>query len=299
MAIPCGCFPSGALCGPHVRSSAQLVSSRPGVGTTQRQAGRGSPSPLGGPSTARSVVRSTGYPHVPVCRPRPGVLGHSERLRMATRYRTVGLGGAVRPPFGQARPDADDGCAQPKGDPSEMRGMQNDQHSCQKQARCDAAKAGGGAPRRARPIASVCHVPASSEIVVTAPILAGGHSRRWADRWCHRPGDRGRSKSFALRPGTRDAWPMDDDWRLQGQEPYLTGVELRWSTWAESCDHDHCEFCSAEISDRPVDDHTQFNQGWTTNDRYRWVCPPCFDDFRERFRWTVVGVDRSGTEPVS
>lgn len=92
---------------------------------------------------------------------------------------------------------------------------------------------------------------------------------------------------------------MEEDWRLQGQESYLAGVELRWATWAESCDHDHCEFCWAEISDRTVDDHTQFSEGWTTDDRHRWVCAPCFADFRERFRWTVVDDGPTTTAPTS
>ena len=45
----------------------------------------------------------------------------------------------------------------------------------------------------------------------------------------------------------------DDDWRLQGQEKYLLGRTMRWTTWApyrENWDHDHCEFCMAKISDR-------------------------------------------------
>ena len=27
--------------------------------------------------------------------------------------------------------------------------------------------------------------------------------------------------------------------------------------------------------------------GYTTADRYYWVCEPCFRDFRARFGWTV------------
>jgi hypothetical protein len=27
--------------------------------------------------------------------------------------------------------------------------------------------------------------------------------------------------------------------------------------------------------------------GYTTTDRYRWVCEPCFKNFMERFAWRV------------
>ena len=85
----------------------------------------------------------------------------------------------------------------------------------------------------------------------------------------------------------------EDDWRLQGQERYLTGRTLRWAVWwsyQEGWDHDHCEFCWAEISDRPIDDHTEYNAMWVTaDDDYHWICPNCFSDFRTRFGWSVVG----------
>jgi hypothetical protein len=87
--------------------------------------------------------------------------------------------------------------------------------------------------------------------------------------------------------------PSDGDWRLQGQENHMHGRAMRWAVWTptrDDWDHDHCVFCSAEISDRPVDDHTDYNAAWvTSDDAYHWVCPACFDDFRERFEWFVVG----------
>ena len=82
----------------------------------------------------------------------------------------------------------------------------------------------------------------------------------------------------------------DDDWRLRGQERYLSGVTLRWRTWwpyRPGWDHDHCSFCMAEISDQPIDGHTEYNEAWVTEDDYHWVCATCFEDFRDRFAWTV------------
>jgi hypothetical protein len=83
----------------------------------------------------------------------------------------------------------------------------------------------------------------------------------------------------------------DNDWRVTNQSNYLTGSRFRWAVWwpyREGWDHDHCEFCFAEISDRLIDGHTEVNVAWVTLDDYRWVCPKCFEHFRHRFRWTVA-----------
>jgi hypothetical protein len=82
---------------------------------------------------------------------------------------------------------------------------------------------------------------------------------------------------------------MADDWRLAGQERYLAGAFLRWTDWQpprSEWDHDHCEFCWAKFARPEVPDTLQ--AGYATLDRYRWVCPECFSDFRERFGWKVV-----------
>lgn len=45
---------------------------------------------------------------------------------------------------------------------------------------------------------------------------------------------------------------LEDDWRLQGQESYLNGKTLYWRNYSEKSqlnDHDHCDFCTDEISD--------------------------------------------------
>ena len=77
------------------------------------------------------------------------------------------------------------------------------------------------------------------------------------------------------------------DWRLQGQERYLTGAMLHWRRWVpyrKDWDHDHCEFCMETISpfdgDLPV--------GYTTADQSRWICERCFEDFSAPFGWKVA-----------
>ncbi len=77
------------------------------------------------------------------------------------------------------------------------------------------------------------------------------------------------------------------DWRLQGQEKYLTGVVLvkkRYRKRSEEWEHDHCAFCWQKFSERPGD----LNEGYATEDEYRWICETCYEDFKEQFRWTVT-----------
>ena len=114
-----------------------------------------------------------------------------------------------------------------------------------------------------------------------------------------------------------------DDWRLRGQEDYLADAKLiqvrfpqfwhrayreknrfyekvrltaertaaRTGKWAEFLEderigkfwHDHCEFCWADVT--PELD----GEFYCTENLYTWICPECFRDFRESFRWTVAG----------
>jgi hypothetical protein len=82
-----------------------------------------------------------------------------------------------------------------------------------------------------------------------------------------------------------------NDWRLNGQDKYLSGVNLvrrpykRYSK-NPSWDHDHCEFCFAKfmVEDVPGVLHV----GYSTEDEYRWICDSCFAEFKEQFRWVVI-----------
>ena len=80
------------------------------------------------------------------------------------------------------------------------------------------------------------------------------------------------------------------DWRLQGQERFLSGVELTWKPYRpcrDDWEHDHCEFCGAKFSEKAED----LNEGYVTRDGYHWVCADCYEDFKERFQWTIVNDD--------
>ena len=76
------------------------------------------------------------------------------------------------------------------------------------------------------------------------------------------------------------------DWRLQGQERFLHGVALSWSSYKPyrgGWDHDHCEFCGKKFAVKDGD----FSEGYMTRDGYHWICKGCFEDFKQRFGWTV------------
>ena len=75
-----------------------------------------------------------------------------------------------------------------------------------------------------------------------------------------------------------------DDWRLRGQEDYLSGKSLyfrKWKSPKKEWDHDHCEFCWEKFSDYP----NTLHEGYTTEDNYYWICPTCYNDLKEMFKW--------------
>jgi hypothetical protein len=92
---------------------------------------------------------------------------------------------------------------------------------------------------------------------------------------------------------------VEDDWRLQGNETLFRGavfVRKTYTQWSPEWDHDHCSFCGRPFAENgtPADRPDALHEGYSTpgppadpKDDYYWVCPPCFDDFREHFRWTL------------
>jgi len=81
----------------------------------------------------------------------------------------------------------------------------------------------------------------------------------------------------------------ENDWRLQNQAKYLSGVELRWEKYvkfSEEWEHEHCQFCWAKFMD--VDDPEVLREGYVDESGDRWICEECFEDFRDLFGWRVV-----------
>jgi hypothetical protein len=83
--------------------------------------------------------------------------------------------------------------------------------------------------------------------------------------------------------------PDSNDWRLAVQHDYLKGRAWIGNVYRKprpKWDHDHCAFCWAESMEPGTPDTLN---GYASADDYYWACHPCFDDFREIFRWTVIG----------
>ncbi|RLA59699.1 MAG: hypothetical protein DRQ78_10330 [Epsilonproteobacteria bacterium] len=80
--------------------------------------------------------------------------------------------------------------------------------------------------------------------------------------------------------------PTKDDWRRQGQEGYLKNLTFTWELYSQNkSDHDHCEFCNAKFMKN--EDENILTEGYTSKDRYRWICENCFKDFRKEFNWNI------------
>ncbi len=79
---------------------------------------------------------------------------------------------------------------------------------------------------------------------------------------------------------------MEDDWRLMGQERYLSNVELKKMSPKEIHSksdlwHEHCRFCTEKITNK------YDKNAYTTLDEYNWICEECFNDFKYKFKWIV------------
>ena len=72
------------------------------------------------------------------------------------------------------------------------------------------------------------------------------------------------------------------DWRLTNQSNYLSGVKLiycKYEVVDKNWDHDHCDFCWEKF--------VEGIYGYTTLDKYHWICENCYNDFKERFNWEL------------
>ncbi len=76
-----------------------------------------------------------------------------------------------------------------------------------------------------------------------------------------------------------------EDWRLRGQEEYLSKAKLvrvRFKAYGE-WDHLHCAFCWDKISENEGDLHTAYS----TLDFRHLICEECYNDFKDSFGWEI------------
>ncbi|MDR1101375.1 MAG: hypothetical protein LBL34_03360 [Clostridiales bacterium] len=77
-----------------------------------------------------------------------------------------------------------------------------------------------------------------------------------------------------------------NDWRLQSQDKYLKGAELKKKEYkpaSETWDHDHCVFCNEKFM---LKDGC-LKQGYYYPTNEMWICENCYDDFKEMFEWEL------------
>ncbi|SCZ11220.1 hypothetical protein [Alkaliphilus peptidifermentans] len=82
---------------------------------------------------------------------------------------------------------------------------------------------------------------------------------------------------------------VKNDWRLQGQESYLKNKRLYKSEFkinSKNNDHAHCEFCWKKFSECGTND--SLNIGYSTKDKYHWICCDCYEDFKDIFNWKLL-----------
>jgi len=91
---------------------------------------------------------------------------------------------------------------------------------------------------------------------------------------------------------------LSKDPRITDQMDYLMDVPLRHRRWfqpQENWDHDHCEFCWKTL------DASTEEPAYCTEDCDSWICPDCYNDFKEAFGWTLLegegGTDGQADEP--
>jgi hypothetical protein len=116
----------------------------------------------------------------------------------------------------------------------------------------------------------------------------------------------------------------EEDWRLGlGEAEWMYGAKLQrrvFTAPTRDWDHEHCVLCQAKFMELPHEDvlHEGLVSGYDrshdlppmesrlgerpdapggfrtsveTPTHEQWICEQCFEDFKERFRWSVVAQD--------
>lgn len=83
---------------------------------------------------------------------------------------------------------------------------------------------------------------------------------------------------------------VDRDWRLDGMETHFACLNGRMLENAaleptENWDHEHCVFCWEKLNEPGI-------EWYRTEDGRDWICPVCFEDFKERFGWKILPKER-------
>ncbi|MDR1102095.1 MAG: hypothetical protein LBL34_07095 [Clostridiales bacterium] len=78
-----------------------------------------------------------------------------------------------------------------------------------------------------------------------------------------------------------------NDWRLGILNNRLKGetwAHKKYTQYSESWDRDHCEACTDKFMER----EGFLREGYCTLDKNHWICPTCYNDFKNMFGWTLI-----------
>ena len=74
------------------------------------------------------------------------------------------------------------------------------------------------------------------------------------------------------------------------QEFNMMKIEVKhvaeFKKFSDDWNHEHCEFCFAKFMEKGNENTIQ--EGYCSLDNQNWICPTCYEDFKERFKWTLV-----------
>jgi hypothetical protein len=86
-----------------------------------------------------------------------------------------------------------------------------------------------------------------------------------------------------------------DDWRLtagpiSGREEELKNIPLYYIPFqplSDRWDHEHCVFCWEKFYLHPECLQAGYCTGPQNSRDADWICPGCYEDFKEMFNWTL------------
>jgi hypothetical protein len=84
-----------------------------------------------------------------------------------------------------------------------------------------------------------------------------------------------------------------DEW-LANAVANLRSKNFRWSRYTQPSpewDHDHCEFCFQRFAEPRANYNDSVEFGFTTPDRFNWVCRECVDKYKDQFGWIIVATE--------
>lgn len=97
-----------------------------------------------------------------------------------------------------------------------------------------------------------------------------------------------RDRRLSYLSACKNTWR--DDWRLMGQEGYLTGKHLQHRRFSRKLcyeDYDQCDFCWSCFD---KDDSVPARAYFVPEERL-WICEDCFGFFQKHFQWDVEEIN--------